>query len=663
MSLTDQNPPFDYSHVPLANKPLIRILELDPYGQAGSTAPLQGCLRLRRFEPPGRTEISWHIPRFEALSYVWGDQSDPEYITLYTGKGFLWSTSRENVGVLPIGKNLAAALRQLRRKSRKRALWCDSICVNQNDLAERAREVQRMAHIYLHTDKVVAWLGPEADDSRLALEKLMLTGSQIVSKGWDAGMATWSTASKSDERYIKSDVDFPFSPQEWQAIERLIDRPWFKRLWVRQEIALAPSATVRCGNAQISWTLLKNATICLAQKLPRPKLEEDRLTRYERNLENLDSLTHANAGMSNTDVIALTRNCECLDDRDRVYGVLGILAKYSDRALVSADYTLSTKAVYRDFVTSYVSLYGDLSLLEFCEMATQPSWVPDLHNIKGSPYPLTSHSSCSARGMLQVLGDDKVLVSGVHCGTIQTSFSPVPFSCSITTIKASIIAMLPQILDSNVSRTEDATYENLIRAILPYSLDNIATMSELKALFGPRRNGVSDSEQIISSIEGEILRQLHHHTRGRSCHSTTDGSIVLGPSMAHSGDHIYVIPGCEVPLVLRRVDSMTYRIVGPCYHPEYANREALLGKLPADWRVVSSEGELWYVNEEQKIETLHDPRLGPLPPGWKETKHSTGGFGWHSDQHDHYDLVNFDPRLDIDSLKARHVFLDQIVLV
>ncbi|KAI6082162.1 heterokaryon incompatibility protein-domain-containing protein [Hypoxylon rubiginosum] len=662
MSSTAQYPPFDYSHVSLTTGPLIRILELDPYSKAGVTAPLKRCLRLRRFEPPGRTDISWHIPRFEALSYVWGDQSDPEEIIIYTISGPFWSTTKKNHGVVRIGKNLAAALRQLRRKSKKKTLWCDSICINQNDLAEREREVQRMAHLYLHVDRVVAWLGPEADDSQLALEKLALAGSQIVSEGWDDGAPTWSVISKSDERLTKPEIEFPFSQREWQAIEKLIDRPWFKRLWVRQEIALACEATIICGNAEISWTLLRNAAICLVQKLPKPKLDDDCLTKYEKNLENLDSLIHANAGMSNTDVIALTRDSMCMDDRDRVYGVLGILAKYSDDALVSANYSLSTKEVYRDFVINYSRLYGDLSLLEFCEMASQPSWVPDLQILRDSPYPLVSNASCSASGTLEVLGDDRISVSGIHCGTIQASFSPVPFSSSIADIKRSITTMLPEILESELS--EGTTYEKFITALLPYELNGIASMSELKALFNSWQDEVSGGKPATSSsIEGRVLRRLHRNIRGRSCHLTSDGSIVLGPGEAHTGDHIYVILGCDAPLVLRRVDAAAYRIMGSCYHPEYANREALLGKLPTGWKVLSEGGVQWYVNDEQKTESLHDPRLGQLPPGWKERKLSSGGLGWVSDRYDHNDLITFDPRLEADALKARGVPLQQITLV
>lgn len=33
-----------------------------------------------------------------------------------------------------------------------------------------------------------------------------------------------------------------------------MQRPWFSRRWVVQEIALARSATIYCGNDKIPWT-------------------------------------------------------------------------------------------------------------------------------------------------------------------------------------------------------------------------------------------------------------------------------------------------------------------------------------------------------------------------------------------------------------------------
>ncbi|XXH00735.1 hypothetical protein Hte_007085 [Hypoxylon texense] len=235
--------------------------------------------------------------------------------------------------------------------------------------------------------------------------------------------------------------------------------------------------------------------------------------------------------------------------------------------------------------------------------------------------------------------------------------------CSTGTIRESSTAVLLEILGSKARQTQDDTCEEVIRALLPYKLDNIASMAELKALVNSRANGVSDNEPGFSSLEARILHRLHRNIRGRSCHLTTDGFIILGPNMARKGDHVYVIPGCNVPLVLRQEGKTAYRIIGSCYRPEYANGEALLGRLPRGWRAFSDEGTIRYVNDEQKIDTLHDPRQGPLPPGWKERKLSGGGLGWYSNQHGHTDLIDFNPRLDIDALQARGIPIQEITLV
>lgn len=64
-------------------------------------------------------------PTYEALSYCWGDASDKRLIFCH-GKPF------------PVTQNLEDALRHLRQSEGDRVLWIDAICINQNDLIERA---------------------------------------------------------------------------------------------------------------------------------------------------------------------------------------------------------------------------------------------------------------------------------------------------------------------------------------------------------------------------------------------------------------------------------------------------------------------------------------------------------------------------------------------
>lgn len=41
------------------------------------------------------------------------------------------------------------------------------------------------------------------------------------------------------------------------ATEKLLERPWFKRVWVISEIALAKHTTVVCGQSRISWRVIE----------------------------------------------------------------------------------------------------------------------------------------------------------------------------------------------------------------------------------------------------------------------------------------------------------------------------------------------------------------------------------------------------------------------
>jgi hypothetical protein len=97
---------------------------------------------------------------FEALSYTWGLAENP--VEIFIGASGL--------RVLSITQNLAEALPYLRYEDRSRVLWIDAICVNQQDLEERSRQVERMTDIFTKAPRVVVWLGLEFSDSSVAFD-------------------------------------------------------------------------------------------------------------------------------------------------------------------------------------------------------------------------------------------------------------------------------------------------------------------------------------------------------------------------------------------------------------------------------------------------------------------------------------------------------------
>jgi hypothetical protein len=112
----------------------IRLLTLLP-GEA--VAPIQCMLRVVPLQ---------HAPRYEALSYNWGDLSNMETITVDHQE-------------FKVTRNLETGLRRLRHSDRPRVLWVDAICINQNDITEKSIQVPLMGKLYTEASSVVVWLG------------------------------------------------------------------------------------------------------------------------------------------------------------------------------------------------------------------------------------------------------------------------------------------------------------------------------------------------------------------------------------------------------------------------------------------------------------------------------------------------------------------------
>ena len=58
-----------------------------------------------------------------------------------------------------VSSNLFSALRQLRRREEQRVLWVDALCINQNDMTEKATQILLMGNIYSDIESTIAWLG------------------------------------------------------------------------------------------------------------------------------------------------------------------------------------------------------------------------------------------------------------------------------------------------------------------------------------------------------------------------------------------------------------------------------------------------------------------------------------------------------------------------
>lgn len=162
--------------------------------------------------------------KYQALSWCWGSDT-PDY-TVIIKQGVESYKKR-------VRKDLALALKYLRKPNKRRCLWIDAICIDQDNPEERNQQVQMMSRIYTRAEKVCIWLGTDSDESKLAFDFIREEITQL--RNFDA--------ISSDKKYS----------DKWRALMMLMQREWFSRRWVVQEISLAKKAEIYCGPYSIPW--------------------------------------------------------------------------------------------------------------------------------------------------------------------------------------------------------------------------------------------------------------------------------------------------------------------------------------------------------------------------------------------------------------------------
>jgi hypothetical protein len=69
---------------------------------------------------------------------------------------------------LSMTQNLAEGMLHLQLHDKPRILWIDAICIDQDNIAERSRQVQMMTEIYQRAASLLTWLDPDQGDAALA---------------------------------------------------------------------------------------------------------------------------------------------------------------------------------------------------------------------------------------------------------------------------------------------------------------------------------------------------------------------------------------------------------------------------------------------------------------------------------------------------------------
>jgi hypothetical protein len=167
-----------------------------------------------------------------------------------------------------------------------------------------------MASIYNKTERVIIWLGPPTYDTDLIM----------------------SFMEKLEEESLKS----------------LLDRSWFRRVWILQKVAKARAAEVVCGTKSVSARIFALTPFIAGMVLdphcqavldimPGPSWKSS-WWREKRDLQTL-----------------LTKfgKSEASDQRDVIYALLGISSDVSSSDSLKANYERSVQEAIQDTTFSY----------------------------------------------------------------------------------------------------------------------------------------------------------------------------------------------------------------------------------------------------------------------------------------------------------------------
>ncbi|KAH8595398.1 heterokaryon incompatibility protein-domain-containing protein [Bisporella sp. PMI_857] len=189
---------------------------------------------------------------YEALSYMWGNAGD-------TSPMILDRTPYH------ITKNLECALRYLRYRESSRVLWVDAICIDQNNPDEKSEQVPMMGEIYSRATKVHAWLGEPDHEVDCVFDVLQ----EFRDRKRKAEVPTHFDAAEQLSFYRqlfrdiyqdkagslpeKSDLDDDMLHEEFNWLCPFYTRPYWRRVWIVQELVLAKLVVVYCGNKSIDF--------------------------------------------------------------------------------------------------------------------------------------------------------------------------------------------------------------------------------------------------------------------------------------------------------------------------------------------------------------------------------------------------------------------------
>lgn len=353
--------------------------------------------------------------RYTALSYTWGHESDIVDIVV-------------NEEPFEATANLHAALEHFRNNQVPTTLWVDAICINQKHDGEKGEQVQLMQDIFSGAEKTWVWLGIEADKSSMA--------GDLINELYRSACREGNASPESADKIQWGSLNIRGLEDKLIALEHLLTRDYWYRVWVVQEIALSKKLTLFCGDHEFSWeSLLFTAyflniqiDVWIDQSLSRKRNPTRGILGGTQRILSIQSVRHdfqekLRSELRDSLLFLLSnhRHTGATNEKDKYIALSGLTQKGDKGQLTDNSKTAraastptcptcgSEKVKVMDNLYDKSKRVGDVYTLA-CESLTKeqqrhppldfldcagpprkfqmPSWVPDWSVILGRPSPL-----------------------------------------------------------------------------------------------------------------------------------------------------------------------------------------------------------------------------------------------------------------------------------
>lgn len=237
-----------------------------------------------------------------------------------------------------------------------------------------------MGEIYKHAQTVLSWLGPDTEDHKAVLAyKSIVTISSFLCTKLDVTTADLKSMDNIGEFVFQHRNVLPLPDQcdfssetMWENLAWFYSLAYFARTWVIQEVNANRERMAHCGYEVIEWDLVELVAGYIIMETAFSKQWGFSKT----NAWYAASTTELKNPKNWLFMLYLASNYFCLDKRDNIYGLRGLMVFKKGAEIVKPDYGKTDLEVYRDSVEAALVNFENTDVLLYLTGTENPSWIP-----------------------------------------------------------------------------------------------------------------------------------------------------------------------------------------------------------------------------------------------------------------------------------------------